>query len=73
MQVKLSEVCDKYCLHSVLNFPLGITISYMVHAYMLAYACGLLCVGHLFRGYCVYIYMCKYQYMCTYTHIYILK
>ena len=73
MQVKLSEVCDKYCLHSVLNFPLGITISCMVYAYMLAYACGLLRVGHLFRGYCVYICMYKYQYMCTYTHIYILK
>jgi len=50
VQVKLSEVCDKYRLHSVLNFPLGITISRVVNAYMLAYACGLLCVGHLFRG-----------------------
>lgn len=55
VQVKLSEVCDKYCLHSVLNSPLGITISCMVHAYMLAYARGLLWGGHLFRGYCVYI------------------
>lgn len=72
VQVKLSEVCGKYCLHSVLNFPLGITVSCM---------CMLIClhmrVDSCVWGICfvgtVYIYMCKYQYMCTYTHIYILK
>lgn len=52
------------------NFPLGITISCMVHAYMLAYVCGLLCGGHLFRGYCVYIYICVNISTCAHTHIF---